>query len=67
MPRPVDIAIVNGYVLPMGGAAEIPNGVVTISNDVISAVGPADTVDITGAKKVIDANQCAVMHSFVQY
>ena len=36
MPRPIDIAIVNGYVLPMGGAPEIPNGVVTISNDVMS-------------------------------
>ncbi|MTB07704.1 MAG: hypothetical protein F2934_11320, partial [Actinobacteria bacterium] len=45
MPRPVDIAIINGYVLPMGGGPEIANGVVTISNDVISAVGPADQVD----------------------
>lgn len=64
MPRPVDIAIINGYVLPMGGGPEIPNGVVTISNDVISAVGPADQVDVRGAQKVIDASRCAVMPGF---
>jgi len=64
MPRPVHIAIVNGHVLPMGGRPEIPNGVVTISDDVITAVGPAYEVDYRNAQKIIDANNCAVMPGF---
>ena len=64
MPRPIDIAIVNGYVLPMGGAAEIPNGVVTILDDRISGVGPAGSIDLSNARKIIDATNCAVMPGF---
>jgi 5-methylthioadenosine/S-adenosylhomocysteine deaminase len=60
----IDIAIVNGTVMPMGGGTPIENGVVTISGSRIGAVGAAGTVDISGARKVIDANLCAVMPGF---
>ena len=52
----IDIAIINGTVLPMGGAKPIENGVVTITGGAITAVGPADAVDIRGARKVVDAS-----------
>ncbi|MCX5578818.1 amidohydrolase [Kaistia terrae] len=60
----IDIAIINGTVLPMGGAKPIENGVVTITGGTITAVGPADEVDIRGARKVIDASLSAVMPGF---
>lgn len=60
-----DIAIVNAVVLPMGGAAKIRRGAVTIQGNAIREVGPADAVETTGAKKVIDANGRVVMPGFV--
>ena len=60
----IDIAIVNGTVMPMGGAAPIEGGTVTISGRTIAAVGAADVVDTTGAAKVIDATDCVVMPGF---
>ena len=48
----------------MGGAPEIPNGTVTIADSTISAVGAADQIDISQARKVIDAKYCAVMPGF---
>jgi 5-methylthioadenosine/S-adenosylhomocysteine deaminase len=64
MAAPIDLAIVNGYVLPMGGGAEIPGGTVTITGSTITSVGPAGEVDVSGARKVIDARNCAVMPGF---
>lgn len=65
MPKPIDIAIINGYVLPMGGAAPIADGVVTIADERITGVGPMGSIDISRARKVVDATNCAVMPGFV--
>lgn len=59
-----DIVITGGTVLPMGGAAPIPDGVVAIAGNRIAAVGPAGSVDTAGAGKVIDASLSAVMPGF---
>lgn len=61
---PVDIAIVNGTVMPMGGARPIPQGTVAISGRHIGSVGDAAAVDVSGAAKVIDATNCVVMPGF---
>jgi len=60
----IDIAIVNGTVFSMGGAAPIEGGVVTISGSSIKAVGQGQEVDTAGAAKVIDARNCVVMPGF---
>lgn len=65
MPKPIDIAIINGHVLPMGGAPAIPDGVVTIADERITGVGAMGSIDITHARKVIDATNCAVLPGFV--
>ncbi|MDB5405171.1 MAG: Amidohydrolase [Rhodospirillales bacterium] len=62
---PIDIAIVNGTILPMAGAAPIERGTLTISGNRILALGPAGSVDIAGARRVIDAELCAVMPGLV--
>ena len=59
-----DIAIINGTVLPMAGRPVINNGVVTITGNSISAVGTAQDIDVSSAKKVIDARNCVVMPGF---
>ncbi|MCR5856196.1 amidohydrolase [Mesorhizobium sp. J428] len=60
-----DIAIVNAVVLPMGGAAKIAHGALTIQGNAILEVGAANVVNTNGAKKVIDANGRVVMPGFV--
>lgn len=60
----IDIAIINGTVLPMGGAAPITRGTLTIAGGAIKAVGPSEQVDTAGAAKVIDAANCVVMPGF---
>ncbi|HEX7790245.1 MAG TPA: amidohydrolase family protein, partial [Afipia sp.] len=60
-----DIAIVNATVLPMDGDAKIENGALTIHGDIITALGPADQIDIAGAAKRIDARGRIVMPGFV--
>ncbi len=60
-----DIAIVNATVLPMGGAAKIERGSVTIRGNAIAAVGAAGEVETAGARKTIDANGRVVMPGFV--
>lgn len=62
--RPIDLAIVNGTVLPMGGGAPIARGTVAITGSTITAIGPVETIDVTGAARVIDATNCAVMPGF---
>ena len=37
----IDLAIINATILPMGGRPRIDDGVVTISGNSITAVGPA--------------------------
>jgi len=58
-----DIAIINGTVMSMAGLPDIPNGVVTITGNSISAVGGPDT-DVSGATKIIDARGAVVMPGF---
>lgn len=65
MPKPIDIAIINGHVLPMGDGAAIRDGIVTIADERITHVGPAGSIDISRARKVIDATNCAVLPGFV--
>jgi 5-methylthioadenosine/S-adenosylhomocysteine deaminase len=60
-----DIAIINATILPMGGAARIENGSLTVTGDSITAVGTAEQVSPDGAKKVIDARGQVVMPGFV--
>ena len=66
LPSPVapDIAIVNGTVMPMGGARPIAGGTVTISGRKVAGIGPAAAVDTSGAARVIDATDCVVMPGF---
>ncbi|MBP3035175.1 amidohydrolase [Arthrobacter sp. zg-ZUI100] len=61
----VDIAIINGYVLPMNNKAPISHGVVTIRNGMIAGVGEAGSVDVSGAKRVIDAKGGAIMPGLI--
>lgn len=63
--KPADIAIVNGYVLPMNNQPPIANGALTITDGCISDIGPADAVAIRGAKRVIDARGGAIMPGLV--
>lgn len=60
----IDIAIINGTVMPMGSATPIERGTVTIKSSKIVAVGTAESINISGATKVIDANNCLVMPGF---
>jgi 5-methylthioadenosine/S-adenosylhomocysteine deaminase len=62
---PVDIAIVNGTVMPMGGAKPVPRGTVTIAGNRIAEVGEGRAVSTEGAARVIDATDCVVMPGFV--
>jgi 5-methylthioadenosine/S-adenosylhomocysteine deaminase len=61
----IDLAIINGCVLPMGGGAPIEGGTVTISGNRIAAVGSAHEVATAGAKRIIDAANCVVMPGLV--
>ena len=65
MPEPADIIIINATILPMGGEATIRNGVLTISGDSITGLGPANSFDISTGKKRIDAAGAVVMPGFV--
>ena len=65
MPEPADIIIVNATILPMGGAATIRNGVLKITGDSITGLGPANSFDISAGKKRIDAAGAVVMPGFV--
>jgi 5-methylthioadenosine/S-adenosylhomocysteine deaminase len=60
-----DIAIVNATILPMGGSSKIEKGSLTISGDTITTLGPSSTVDVSTAKKRIDAEGRVVMPGFV--
>lgn len=60
----IDIAIINGTVMPMGGATPIERGAITIAGGQILAIGPQETIDISNAAKVIDASNCVVMPGF---
>ncbi len=62
---PADIVIVDATILPMGGAATIPNGALKINGDSITALGPSNSFDISAAKKRIDARGAVVMPGFV--
>ena len=62
---PLDIAIVNATILPMGGAPRIERGSLTIRGNAIAALGAAEAVDVAGAAKTIDARGRVVMPGFV--
>lgn len=62
-----DLLIENGDVLPMNGAAMIPAGVVAVTGEAISWVGPAGAPGApqrSAAARVIDASGCVVMPGF---
>ena len=63
--RPADIAIMNATILPLNGAAKIERGSITLTGNTVTAVGPADAVDVAGAKRTIDASGRVVMPGFV--
>jgi 5-methylthioadenosine/S-adenosylhomocysteine deaminase len=65
MTAAADLAIVNATILPMGGAAEIRGGSLTISGESILDVGPSELVAIHGAARVIDADGMVLMPGFV--
>nr|WP_231709940.1 amidohydrolase [Arthrobacter zhangbolii] len=62
---PEDVAVINGYVLPMNNQAPIPDGVVTFSGGVIDRIGTAGSVDVSGAGRIIDARGGAIMPGFI--
>lgn len=62
---PPDIAIVNGYVLPMADQAPIEDGIVTVRGSVIEHVGKAGSTEWSGAKRIIDARGGAVLPGLV--
>jgi hypothetical protein len=62
--RPATLALVNGVLIDGTGTDAIPNAVILIAGDEISAVGPRDaitipdevsTVDVEGATRVLSA------------
>jgi 5-methylthioadenosine/S-adenosylhomocysteine deaminase len=65
MTAAADLAIVNATILPMGGAAEIRGGSLTISGEYILDVGPSASIAIDGAARVIDADGMVLMPGFV--
>jgi 5-methylthioadenosine/S-adenosylhomocysteine deaminase len=62
---PADIIIVNATILPMGGRAAIQNGMLKISGNSITELGPANRLDLPTGKKCIDARGGVVMPGFV--
>lgn len=62
---PPDIAIVNATIMPMGGAATIRGGTLTIKGNAIAALGPADEIDVARVRRRIDARSRIVMPGFV--
>jgi 5-methylthioadenosine/S-adenosylhomocysteine deaminase len=62
---PLDIAIVNATILPMGAAPRIERGSLTIKGNAIAALGAAEAVDVAGAARTIDARGRVVMPGFV--
>ena len=62
---PADIVIVNATILPMGGGATIENGMLKISGDSITELGPANSFDVSTGKRRIDAKGAVVMPGFV--
>jgi 5-methylthioadenosine/S-adenosylhomocysteine deaminase len=60
-----DIAIVNATILPMGGSPKIEKGSLTIGGDTITALGPSSNIDVSTAKKRIDAEGRVVMPGLV--
>jgi hypothetical protein len=52
---PTDIVIGNATILPMGGGATIENGMLKISGDSITELGPANSFDVSTGKRRIDA------------
>ena len=62
---PADIIIVNATILPMGGRAAIQNGMLKISDNSITELGPANRLDLPTGKKRIDARGGVVMPGFI--
>lgn len=62
---PADIAIVNGYLLPMNNQPPIEQGALTILDGTILQMGQRDEVCVTGAKRIIDAQGGAIMPGLV--
>lgn len=61
----IDLAIVGGYVLPMDNKPPITDCVVTVKDGLIAEVGPSDSVDFSGAARIIEAPTAAVMPGLV--
>lgn len=61
---PHDLIIQHGVVMPMNGGTIVRDGAVAITGDSISAVGPSDSIDTTGAARVIDARGRVIMPGF---
>ncbi len=61
----IDIAIVNGTVMPMGGRKPIARGTVTIAGNRIAEIGEGKSISTEGAARVINATDCVVMPGFV--
>lgn len=62
---PADIAIVNGYLLPMNNQPPIEQGALTILDGTILQLGRRDEVCVTGARRIIDAQGGAIMPGLV--
>lgn len=60
-----DIAIINGYVLPMNNQQPIDMGVVTVRGGVIEYVGVASSTEWSAATRVIDAQGGAIIPGLV--
>lgn len=63
--KPVDIAIVNGYLMPMNNRPPIAGGSLTISDGRIHQLGTSEEVDVRNAKRVIDARGGAIMPGLI--
>jgi 5-methylthioadenosine/S-adenosylhomocysteine deaminase len=60
-----DLALVGGYVLTQGSDGMIPDGVVAIRGDRITAVGPRDTLRSVNAERTIDCTGKLVLPGLV--
>jgi imidazolonepropionase-like amidohydrolase len=64
-PNPVTLALVNGTLIDGTGAAPIPDGVVLITGDRISAVGPRAQIKIPEGVETTDVGGATILPGFI--
>jgi imidazolonepropionase-like amidohydrolase len=63
--RPATLALVNGDLIDGTGAGAIPNAVILIAGDKISAVGPRDAITIPDGVSTVDVDGATILPGFI--